>query len=39
MASSAQDIYLSGLRNAHALETQAIQLLARQVERLETTPP
>jgi ferritin-like metal-binding protein YciE len=38
MASSTQDLYLSGLRNAHALETQAIQLLERQVERLEHYP-
>ena len=38
MASSVQDIYITGLRNAHALETQAIQLLSRQVERLEHYP-
>ena len=38
MASSTQDLYISGLRNAHALETQAIQLLERQVERLEHYP-
>ena len=28
-------IYVTGLQNAHAMETQAIQLLSRQVERLE----
>lgn len=38
MASSIQDIYVTGLRNAHALETQAVQLLSRQVERLENYP-
>lgn len=38
MASSVNDIYLTGLRNAHALETQAVQLLSRQVERLESYP-
>lgn len=30
--------YLIGLRNAHSMETQAIQLLERQVERLENYP-
>ncbi len=38
MASDAKDIYITGLRNAHALEAQAIQLLSRQVERLENYP-
>ena len=38
MASSASDIYITGLKNAHALETQAVQLLSRQVERLENYP-
>ncbi|RAI57548.1 ferritin-like domain-containing protein [Roseicella frigidaeris] len=38
MASSIQDIYLTGLRNAHALEAQADQLLSRQVERIENYP-
>ncbi len=36
MASSVKDIYVNGLTNAHALETQAVQLLSRQAERLET---
>jgi ferritin-like metal-binding protein YciE len=38
MASSTRDIYIDGLRNAHALEAQAAQLLERQVERLENYP-
>jgi ferritin-like metal-binding protein YciE len=33
-----RDYYIAGLRNAHAMETQAIQLLTRQVERLESYP-
>lgn len=32
------ETYLTGLKNAHALETQAVQLLSRQVERLENYP-
>lgn len=35
MASSNRDLYVTGLVNAHAVENQAIQLLERQVERLE----
>lgn len=38
MAHSVEDIYVVGLRNAHALEKQAVQLLSRQVERLENYP-
>lgn len=38
MATSIQDIYVSGLVNAHAVENQAVQLLQRQVERLENYP-
>jgi ferritin-like metal-binding protein YciE len=38
MATSIQDIYVTGLTNAHALENQAVQLLSRQVERLENYP-
>jgi ferritin-like metal-binding protein YciE len=30
--------YITGLHNAHAMETQAIQLLTRQSERLENYP-
>lgn len=33
-----RDIYVTGLVNARALETEAIQLLSRQVERLESYP-
>ena len=33
-----RDYYIAGLRNAHAMEIQAIQLLTRQVERLESYP-
>jgi ferritin-like metal-binding protein YciE len=30
--------YVAGLRNAHAMETQAIELLSRQVDRLQNYP-
>jgi ferritin-like metal-binding protein YciE len=30
--------YITGLHNAHAMETQAIELLTRQTERLENYP-
>lgn len=33
-----QQIYISGLRNQHAVENQAIELLERQVGRLENYP-
>jgi ferritin-like metal-binding protein YciE len=33
-----QTIYTTGLRNAHAMETQAIELLQRQVDRLQNYP-
>jgi ferritin-like metal-binding protein YciE len=35
---SALDNYISGLQNAHALEMQALQLMERQVERVENYP-
>ena len=38
MQQSYQDLYLTGLVNARALETQAIELLTRQVERIESYP-
>jgi len=38
MASNIRDIYITGLVNAHALEAQAIQLINRQVERIENYP-
>jgi ferritin-like metal-binding protein YciE len=31
-------VYITGLHNAHAMETQAIELLTRQSERLENYP-
>ncbi len=34
----AMDLFMTGLRNQHAVETQAVQLLSRQVERLENYP-
>jgi ferritin-like metal-binding protein YciE len=34
----ATDVFVTGLRNAHAVESQAHQLLSRQVERLENYP-
>jgi ferritin-like metal-binding protein YciE len=34
----AQDIYIVGLRNQHAVENQAITLLERQIGRLENYP-
>jgi ferritin-like metal-binding protein YciE len=36
--STARDIYIVGLRNQHAVEHQAIELLERQVGRLENYP-
>jgi len=38
IADSNKFIYFTGLRNAHAMETQAIELLTRQVGRLEHYP-
>ncbi|HWL83158.1 MAG TPA: ferritin-like domain-containing protein [Roseomonas sp.] len=34
----AQEVYVTGLRNQHAVEKQAIQLLERQVGRLQNYP-
>jgi ferritin-like metal-binding protein YciE len=36
--SKARDIYIVGLRNQHAVENQAIELLERQLGRLENYP-
>ena len=36
--SQAGSIYLTGLRNAHALENEALQIMGRQVERLQNYP-
>ena len=33
-----RDLFVTGLRNAHAVEKQAIQLLERQIERIEGYP-
>ena len=38
MADKARDNYIVGLRNQHAVENQAIELLERQVGRLENYP-
>jgi ferritin-like metal-binding protein YciE len=38
MASTARDIFITGLRNAHAMETQARELMERQSERLTEYP-
>ena len=38
MATSMTETYIDGLKNAHALEKQAIQLLSRQLERVENYP-
>jgi ferritin-like metal-binding protein YciE len=38
MASTAREIFLTGLRNAHAMETQARELMERQSERLTGYP-
>jgi ferritin-like metal-binding protein YciE len=38
LASSPRDTYITGLVNAHALENQAISIMSRQVERLESYP-
>lgn len=37
-ANKAHEIYITGLRNQHAVENQAIELLERQVGRLENYP-
>jgi ferritin-like metal-binding protein YciE len=38
MTDKARDIFIVGLRNQHAVENQAIELLERQVGRLENYP-
>ena len=38
MANSPRDTYITGLVNAHALENQAVSILSRQIERLESYP-
>jgi ferritin-like metal-binding protein YciE len=38
MAQTARDIFVIGLRNAHAMEVQARELMERQSERLDEYP-
>jgi ferritin-like metal-binding protein YciE len=38
MAHTAREIFVAGLRNAHAMETQARELMERQLERLDEYP-
>lgn len=38
MNESGLELFLTGLRNQHAVENQAVSLLSRQVERLENYP-
>jgi ferritin-like metal-binding protein YciE len=38
MTNAAKDIFVVGLRNAHAMETQARELMERQSERLDGYP-
>lgn len=38
MTSDARAIYVTALKNTHALELQALQIMERQVERLENYP-
>ena len=38
MTDRAREIYVTGLRNQHAVENQAIELLERQIGRLENYP-
>jgi ferritin-like metal-binding protein YciE len=33
-----RNIFITGLQNAHALEKEAVQLMSRQIERLENYP-
>jgi ferritin-like metal-binding protein YciE len=38
MTQTAREIFIVGLRNAHAMETQARELMERQSERLDEYP-
>ena len=38
MAVSPRDTYITGFVNAHALKNQAVSILSRQAERLESYP-
>jgi ferritin-like metal-binding protein YciE len=37
-AERAKDVFITGLQNAHALENQALELMNRQIERIENYP-
>lgn len=37
-SNATKELYMQGLRDAHALEVQAVQIMSRQVERLENYP-
>src|SRR4051812_1444695 len=37
-SAAARSIFITGLKNAHALETQATQIIGRQLDRLENYP-
>lgn len=37
-ANAMRDTYLTGAKNLHAVETQAVEMLSRQVERMENYP-
>src|SRR3569832_2677391 len=38
MSNTARDVFITGLRNAHAMEIQARELMERQSERLDDYP-
>lgn len=38
ISEKARDVFILGLRNQHAVENQAIELLRRQIDRLEHYP-
>ena len=38
MTSDIRSIYVTALKNTHAVEMQALQIMERQVERLERYP-
>ena len=38
MATDVQDLYIGALQNTHALELQALQIMQRQIERLQNYP-
>lgn len=38
MSNTARDLFITGLKNAHAMESQAHEILERQVERMDKYP-